>query len=805
MKHALQNYLKKYIILIYLGVVVVTSMSGTVRGTPASEDENFAFGKMFTQSDGTGPWLEAPRMEEWKALCLTHLWSSILMESGLGPHIQPKVYGEEKPRSINEFKYDAIRARAFVDTLHRNGIRAWGYLAGTYFWADPEKRNFFLDFYDNHWDKYKDELGLGSKPTDPITWLQIGPDSKPFFMLYRYNYGHGDVFMPHLAVSPFSPDWRAYDKAVLRFFIEELGIDGIEIDEVYVGHAPAATPLGTFTFDHYTIEHFKKFLNESFNTTELKDLFGIEDLDQIEPSDPAFLADQLRKNVALKFVWNEFQAMAIADFLADLTSYAHELKSSFEVGNNNYVGNGNIYFQFQRLGINPEVTINVVDYLRSEMAHSTFPRLLGDKKQSNSPIFKYLKSVAEDKPVVVINNRGNIPPVDLDNVYKAMIAEATMNGITLAVERGADKFLSEYFKFLKLHQDLLVGSNPTGRVAVWCSMQQAYADKYTLALTVSRILSDNHILHRIILDRDLKPDVLSNYSVLILPYVPMMTDQEISTVMEYVKSGGRVIIIGKTAYFKEFGLPRETPGFVNIFGSELPGEVTRVKYCSGEVVYIPYDESETNYFEVDPSLDPSNTFPELVDTVPLAVRGLNNELLDGDIKGPSTVEYNLMRLPDGRLVVHLVNYNIGNGKLAFAENIEVRIALGDKIPSKVILFSPDGLYNGLELDVTLIRKNGENYVGFTVPRIQIYDLVVIECHPSSEYEMLQSLYANLTNAYHDLKLEYAKLFDVCQQIQMIAEALGVLTLISVSITIYLFRIVFAKKYRYRKPPLNKNN
>jgi hypothetical protein len=83
-----------------------------------------------------------------------------------------------------------------------------------------------------------------------------------------------------------------------------------------------------------------------------------------------------------------------------------------------------------------------------------------------------------------------------------------------------------------------------------------------------------------------------------------------------------------------------------------------------------------------------------------------------------------------------VNYNIGNGKLVFAENIEVRIALGDKIPSKVILFSPDGLYNGLELDVTLTRKNGENYVGFTVPRIQIYDLVVIECHPSSEYEML---------------------------------------------------------------------
>jgi len=646
----------------------------------------------------------------------------MLVESGLGPQVFG--YRNERVRdSVEEFRSDIARAKEFVDALHRNGIRAWGYLAGTYFWADPGKRDFFLNFYDHHWDEYKDILGLGPKPSDPMGWVQVDPEGKPFFMHYQY----GDVFMPHVAVSAYSPEWREYDKAVLRFLIQELDIDGIEVDEVYVGHAPAANPLGTFSFDRHTLERFKALLKESYTAAELRRKLGVLNLDQINPSDTKALAAQLGQNVSLKFAWNEFQARTIADFLSELRDYAHGLKEGFQVATNNYAGNGNIYFQFQRLGINPEVTIEATDYLRSEMIHRTFPRLLDGKKQSNSPLFKYLRSVAGDKPIVIINNRGSIDASDVPLVYRAMVAEATANGVALAVEYGADRFLSEYSAFLKQHQDLLVGSRPVGRVGVLCSMRQAYADRCTLALTVSRILSDNHILHRIILDRDLKPRTLSGYAVLILPYVPLMTNREIRHVTEFVRSGGRMVIVGRTASLGEFGIPREKPGFAEILGSAWPATVKEVKYRKGTAIYIPYNGAP--YFQVDPSLDPSTAFPDLVDAITSAVRGASGDLLDGDLKGPSTVEYSLMRLLDGRLVVHLVNYQIGGGKLTPADNLEARVAIGDSMLRKLTLLSPD-TWEQRELEEAMEEKNGGNYALFTVPRIRIYGLVVIECCPA---------------------------------------------------------------------------
>ncbi len=689
---------------------------------PSHKDENLAFGKLFTLSDGTGPWLRLPRLKEWKALSITHLWSSILVESGLGPQVFG--YRNERVRSsVEEFRSDIATAKAFVDTLHRNGIRVWGYLAGTYFWGDPRQRDFFLNFYDKHWDEYKEVLGLGPKPSDPMGWVQIGPDGKPFFMHYQY----GDVLMPHMAVSPYSPEWREYDKAVLRFLIKELDIDGIEVDEVYVGHAPAANPLGTVSFDRHTLERFRAFLKENFTVAQLKDVLGLGSLDQVNPTDSMGLAKQLSANGPLKFVWNDFQARTVADFLSELRDCAHRLKEGFEVATNNYAGNGNIYFQFQRLGINPEATIEATDYLRSEMIHQTFPRLLHGKKQSNSPLFKYLRSVAGDKPVVIINNRGSIDCSDLPLVYRAMVAEATANGVTLAVEYGADQFLSDYFTFLRQHQDLLVGSRPVGRVAVLCSMRQAYADRYTLALTVSRILSDHHILHRIILDRDLKRKALTDYSVLILPYVPLMTDREISDVTGFVRGGGRLVIIGRTAHLKELGMRREKPGFGEMLGTEWPETKREVEYHKGRALYIPCNEMP--YFQIDPSLDPSTTFLELVDGIPSAVRGPNSSLLDGDLEGPSTVEYSLMRLRDGRLVVHMVNYGIGGGKLTPVDDMEVRVATGGKTPKKATLLSPD-TPGERELEAITEKQNGEIYVRLKIPKIQIYALIAVQWRPA---------------------------------------------------------------------------
>ena len=87
----------------------------------------------------------------------------------------------------------------------------------------------------------------------------------------------------------------------------------------------------------------------------------------------------------------------------------------------------------------------------------------------------------------------------------------------------------------------------------------------------SECMTDAHILHDIILDRDLVAERLKKYRLLILPSVSCMTEAQIEAVSQYVREGGRLLATGNTSTQNELGFTREDFGLRDILGLKYGG------------------------------------------------------------------------------------------------------------------------------------------------------------------------------------------------------------------------------------------
>ncbi len=70
-------------------------------------------------------------------------------------------------------------------------------------------------------------------------------------------------------------------------------------------------------------------------------------------------------------------------------------------------------------------------------------------------------------------------------------------------------------------------------------------------------LDDLHIPYRVILDRDLTPERLADYRLLVLPGVSAMSEREQTVIEAFIRSGGNVLATGRTGTEDELGFLRE--------------------------------------------------------------------------------------------------------------------------------------------------------------------------------------------------------------------------------------------------------
>ena len=148
--------------------------------------------------------------------------------------------------------------------------------------------------------------------------------------------------------------------------------------------------------------------------------------------------------------------------------------------------------------------------------------------------------------------------------------------------------------------------------------------------------------------------------------------------------------------------------------------VQKNRFGNGRVVYIP---------EIKPSVPKPSTlamtsrywklpvnWKELIESVQWA-SGNNLSL---DIEAPLSVAMELTRKKDkSALILHLINFD---QKTLFVQNIKVDILVpeGKKV-TQVAVLTPDGRAD----DILRFKENGKR-IAFTVPRLYVYDVVVIK-------------------------------------------------------------------------------
>ncbi len=91
------------------------------------------------------------------------------------------------------------------------------------------------------------------------------------------------------------------------------------------------------------------------------------------------------------------------------------------------------------------------------------------------------------------------------------------------------------------------------------------------SLGVFRVGWEEHLPITLITDQDLRPKRLAKYHVLILPNAAALSDEQIATIRDYVKSGGGLVATCETSLCDELGHARGNFALADLFGVDYEG------------------------------------------------------------------------------------------------------------------------------------------------------------------------------------------------------------------------------------------
>ena len=652
-----------------------------------------------------------------------------------------------------ELDNQMVNFKQYVRDLHSKGIIVITHLATTRFRGDPEKRSLFFDFYDFRWDQYEDYFG--PKPIDPVKWARLDSRGKP--CLYIVNDGtYGRV--PENPVCFNHPAVKQYIHGSIRLQLE-LGCDGIFIDD---------SPV--FCYCPICNSKFRTHLKSNYSPDELIQIFDVNDVSEVDPG--KFMEERLLSTEnPLVTEWKRFRVLDYTEHLKALKAYGESLKPGFILTDNACLWEGDPYRAFN-FAVGPiEEWAKGMSFIFIEAQFDAYSRGGQDLKVTNSPVLKYTAGASHGTPAVYLGYLGdptsktNNPLAGLNHLVKLCIAEcnanqASYNYIPNWNGYGEDvrdktteeimKGVSEYNNYLAKNEDLFVGSKPYTNVALLISTEQTYAGYKTYAMAVSRMLLDEQIPHVMIVDDDIKPEVLEKYDLVILPDVPMMSEKKINIFEKYVENGGGLLSLGASSKYDEFGRKRKKLGLSRLFEGMEPwghmdpsidqtlgvNAISKNEYGKGRVIFIP---SEAYASLPMTGREEVVIFKDLAFVTAAKLVSLNQvfgELVRWAAGGsypvhclaPYTVEcHPLIQTDKSRIVVHLVNYKVDEkGNIIEEKDTRLKVLLPEGTKAKKVkLVSPDDVTEKV-LEIKELNENGQNYVEFVVPSVSIYSLAVID-------------------------------------------------------------------------------
>jgi hypothetical protein len=648
-----------------------------------------------------------------------------------------------------EFDQAMAKARAFNKEYHDKGYIVLRYLSTSLNGKSesnqdqPQKEQInLLQFYQERWQDFADYIG--PKPAEaPTTWITVHPDGT--FPHYRYApYGQQTTAGFETWGCPDNPDYVRYMEGKVRAQAET-GIDGSYVDWTHIA--------GGTCYCNYTRQNFVKYLKENLPPNVGRAKYGVSDYDRIE----------LPKKRGDKFwmEWIGYRGHVVAEFHKRLRTVARQYNPHFMISGNVFGGFGYGPIAYDAAG-NMEMLgrEGYDDFIYSEIQEFLDSAPRKDEsgvKITNSPALKFLAAASHGKPAIIYATEITPPifPNPTEKCLSAMaqinIAEAVANHAIFREKRETPPGATQIYEFLAAHEDKLVGAQLYSNVAVLASLNQYLADELSFAFSASRVLSDNGVTHVMIVEEDLLSERLSNFDLILLPYIPLLSKQKQEALKRYVENGGTLLILGNSGMKNEYNLLHDRIVLAGLFGGgNYPAQVVEKKVGKGRVCFVPLEIPESKFLiprkvkgelttfgpsmadvfadipegytrnRIDPALR------EKLETVSQRIVALLADKVTRLVEKMPHVEMTTMRSPDNtRLLVHFVNYEVTvDGDLTPAKSLKAQLVVPQGKKARSVHYS--GTLSQMQpLEFTTTQKTPQQIIRFQTDELNIYGLAVV--------------------------------------------------------------------------------
>ena len=453
------------------------------------------------------------------------------------------------------------------------------------------------------------------------------------------------------------PDAQAFYRKIVQFAVNDIKADLLHFDNYGVG--PGS--------DTNSVQRFRQYLRDTFTAEQLKQR-GVSDPNTVQPPMTGSPDNLLRR------AWLDFSCKSLADSYCDMARYARTLRPDILIECNPQGISDRIHSPTDhgRLLQGGEAfwdESSPVGYRDGKLFNRI--RTFKVARRMNNIAFMYIITPLEAAESMAFN---------LDCIgcvcwfeYGKIVAKPGSNE-TMSFE------LEPFIDFFHKRRDLLRDVEVIADVAVLRSFpSQVFADSNCAKLTyrVEQALIDNRICFQIIYNQQL--DDLKRYRALVLAGCVALSDQDIEHIKKYVKSGGRLCIIGPVATHNQWMLPREKPAF-----DDLPAQATVCIAEDGDIL-----DAVRQACSNEPTLAVQSDL------------GLCAELTEQ----PS------------RRLVHLVNYLPDKPAKKIA--VSLRLPQG-RCAESVTLASPEH-----QQDIKLAFEEQDGLVTFTVPTVNVYEIAIV--------------------------------------------------------------------------------
>jgi hypothetical protein len=453
------------------------------------------------------------------------------------------------------------------------------------------------------------------------------------------------------------PGAQAFYREIVRFAVEDIRADLLHFDNYVAGPGRDAN----------SVARFGRYLRERFTAAQLAGM-GVSDVDKVEAPMTEGADGPLRR------AWLDFCCQSLADSYHDMNRYARSLRKDILI-ECNPGGPGD--------RIRPPL-----DHGRLLSGGEAFwdegrrPGYQDGRLQTRIRTYKVARRAANMAFAYTTNaleaaesmafNRDCLGCVCWFE-YGKMVAEP-------ASKEPVSGSLAPFIEFFHKRRDLLGGARVVADVAVLRSFaSQAYGEaRYGgMSYQVEEALIEKRGCFEIIYDQDL--DELRRYRVLVLAGCVAVSDEQAGLIEEYVRSGGKVCIVGSAGSHDEWLVPRQKGAFDHLRQSN----VVRVGE-SGDVIS--------------------------------AIREICEGGLSADIEAGTGLCAELTE-QSGRRLLHLVNYRTDSPATGTA--VRLRLPVGRRVES-VMLASPERAK-----DVHVSFEVREGAVKFTVPKVGTYEIAIV--------------------------------------------------------------------------------